>query len=79
MFSWLLGKNKSAKSAKDRLTIAIMSDRDNNSYPFMDEMKIEIMQVVQKYIGVKTVDIKKEVNGDLEALSIEIELEKKAD
>ena len=78
MFSWLR-KNKSAKSAKDRLTIAIMSDRENSSLPYMDEMKIEIMQVVQKYIGVKTVDIKKEVNGDLEALSIEIELEKQDD
>jgi len=77
MFSWLMGKKKSAASAKDRLTIAILSDRDSNAYPFMDEMKIEIMQVVQKYMGVKTVDIKKEVNGDIEALSIEIELEKK--
>lgn len=79
MFGWLLGKNKSAKSAKDRLTIAIMSDRENNSYPFMDEMKIEIMQVVQKYIGVKSVDIKKETDGEIEALSIDIELEKNAD
>lgn len=78
MFSWLLGRKKSAKSAKDRLTIAIMSDRESNEFPFMDEMKLEIMQVVQKYIGVKTVDIKKETNGDLEALSIDIELEKKA-
>lgn len=76
MFSWLR-KKKSAKSAKDRLTIAIMSDRENSSLPYMEEMKIEIMQVVQKYIGVKAVEIKKETNGDLEALSIEIELDTK--
>ncbi len=76
MFSWI-DEGKSAESAKDRLTIAIMSDRDNINFPFMDEMKIEIMQVVQKYLGVKTVEIKKEIDGDYEALSIEIELDKK--
>ncbi len=76
MFSWP-SKNQSAKSARDRLTIAIMSDRDNINFPFMDDMKIEIMQVVQKYLGVKTVEIKKEIDGDYEALSIEIELDKK--
>ena len=79
MFSWLLGKKKSANQAKDRLTIAILSDRDSSSHPFMEDMKIEIMHVVQKYMGVKSVDIKKEVDGDIEALSIEIELDTKAD
>ena len=72
-------KKKSASIAKDRLTIAIMSDRDRtNSYPFMDEMKAEIIEVVKKYVGVKNVEIRKEVAGDLEALSIDVELENKA-
>ncbi len=79
MFSFLFGKKKSASVAKDRLTIAIMSDRDRtNGYPFMDEMKAEIMQVVQKYIGVKEVQIRKEVDGNVEALAIDIELDKEA-
>ena len=79
MFSFLFGKKKSASVAKDRLTIAIMSDRDRtNGYPFMDEMKAEIMKVVQKYIGVKEVQIRKEVDGDMEALAIDIELDKDA-
>jgi len=77
MFSFFK-KKKSASVAKDRLTIAIMSDRDRtNSYPFMDEMKREIIEVIKKYIGVKNVKIKKEVDGDLEALSIDVELDKK--
>ena len=42
----------------------------------MDELKAEILEVVKKYVGVKTVNIKKEVEGDLEALSIDIQLEK---
>jgi len=72
-------KNKSASVAKDRLTIAIMSDRDRtNGYPFMDEMKAEIIEVVQKYVGVKGVEIRKEIDGDMEALAIDVELEKNA-
>jgi len=78
MFGFLR-KKKSASVAKDRLTIAIMSDRDrSNAYPFMDEMKAEIIEVVKKYIGVKHVEIKKEVDGDLEALSIDVQLDTKA-
>ena len=77
MFGWL-NKNKSASVAKDRLTIAIMSDRDaTTEFPFMDELKAEIIEVVKKYVGVRTVEIKKEVEGGLEALSIDIQLEGK--
>ncbi|MEA1915997.1 MAG: cell division topological specificity factor MinE [Campylobacterota bacterium] len=75
MFPWFK-KKSSANTAKDRLTIAIMSDRDNSVYPFMDQMKAEIIEVVKKYIGVKTIDIKKEVDGDVEALSIDVQLDK---
>jgi len=70
-------KQKSASVAKDRLTIAIMSDRDRtNGYPFMDEMKAEIIKVVQKYVGVKGVEIRKEIDGEMEALAIDVELDK---
>jgi len=34
MFGWLFGKKKSAKVAKERLQIAIMSDRTSSDYPF---------------------------------------------
>lgn len=78
-FGFEFGERKSASIAKDRLTIAIMSDRDRtNGYPFMDEMKAEIMEVVQKYIGVKGVEIRKEVDGEVEALAIDIELDRKS-
>jgi len=70
-------KKKSASVAKDRLSIAIMSDRSGrNLYPFMDEMKQEIVDVVKKYIGVKGVEIKKEIDGDWEAISIDVFLDK---
>ena len=77
MFGWL-NKKKSASVAKDRLTIAIMSDRESTQeFPFMAELKAEIIEVVKKYVGVKTIDIKKEVEDDMEALSIDIQLENK--
>ena len=54
-----------------------MTDRATNSeYPFMNELKVEIVEVVKKYIGVKEVVIKKEVDEEVEALSIEIQLDK---
>ena len=78
MFSFF-NKKASAKTAKDRLTIAIMSDRQNTSaFPFMEQMKAEIIEVVKKYIGVKAIEIKKELVGDVEALSIDVQLETRA-
>jgi cell division topological specificity factor len=70
-------KKRSASVAKDRLSIAIMSDRGGRAiYPFMDEMKKEIVAVVKKYVGVKGVEIKKEIEGDWEAISIDVFLDK---
>jgi cell division topological specificity factor len=70
-------KKKSASVAKDRLSIAIMSDRGGRDiYPFMDEMKQEIVNVVKRYIGVRGVEIKKEIDGDWEAISIDVFLDK---
>jgi len=77
MFPWFK-KKSSAKTAKDRLTIAIMSDRNNDdNFPFMDDMKAEIIEVVKKYIGVKAIEIKKEMVGEVEALSIDVQLDQK--
>lgn len=71
-------KKRSANTAKDRLTIAIMTDRENaEAYPFMEALKAEIIEVVKKYIGVKGIDIKKETEGDIQALAIDIQLEEK--
>ena len=75
MFGFLR-KNKSASIAKDRLTIAIMSDRaNNNEYSFIEAMKADIVEVVRKYAGVKAVEVRKEVDGNLEAISIDVELD----
>ena len=70
-------RKKSAKVAKDRLTIAIMSDRVQNSeYPFLEDLKKDILEVVKKYVEVKNIKIEKELVDDVEALSIDVELKK---
>ncbi len=70
-------KRKSASVAKDRLSIAIMSDRGGKDiYPFMDNLKKEIVEVVRKYVGVRGIEIKKEIDGNFEAISIDVFLEK---
>jgi cell division topological specificity factor len=72
-FSLFNKKEKSAGVAKDRLRIAISSDRNNTSYPFMAEMKADIIAVVRKYIvDAQSVNITKESDGDVDTLGIEI-------
>ncbi|MCX6051664.1 MAG: cell division topological specificity factor MinE [Sulfurimonas sp.] len=71
-FSLFNKKEKSAGVAKDRLRIAISSDRNNTSYPFMAEMKADIIEVVRKYIQAQSVHITRESDGDVDTLGIEI-------
>lgn len=71
-FSLFNKKEKSAGMAKDRLRIAISSDRNNTSYPFMAELKADIIEVVRKYIQASSVSITKETDGDVDTLGIEI-------
>lgn len=71
-FSLFNKKETSAGVAKDRLRIAISSDRNNISYPFMEAMKADIIEVVRKYIAATSVNITKETQGNVDTLGIEI-------
>jgi septum formation topological specificity factor MinE len=42
----------------------------------MEDMKEEIVLVVRKYIGVRGVEVHKEIDGDFEAISIDVLLDK---
>jgi cell division topological specificity factor len=75
MFSFFGKKKKSASIAKDRLKIAIMSDRAGSDYPFMEDLKRDIIEVIKKYKGVSNIEIKKATSGDVDAISIEVELQ----
>lgn len=74
MFGWFR-KKKSAKTAKERLKIAIMSDRASADYPFMEDLKKDIIEVIKRYKKVSNVEIKKANDKDINAISIDVELE----
>jgi cell division topological specificity factor MinE len=74
-----LRKRGSALVAKNRLNIAIMSDRGGGkNYPFMEELKIEILSVVKKYMCVRGIEVKKEIDGKFEAISIDVFLDSRS-
>ncbi len=76
MFSWLnKKKKKSAAVAKDRLKIAIMSDRTGHDLPFMEDLKRDIIEVIKKYKEVSNIEIRKVSHQETDAIAIEVELE----
>ncbi len=70
-FAKLLGREKkSAKVAKDRLMVAIATDRDTNLAPYMEKMRAEIIEVIKKYTEVDEIQISKVQKDDVELLEI---------
>jgi len=65
-------ESKSANVAKDRLMIAIAADRQHTLIPYMDEMRAEIIKVLEKYIRIDDIEIKKERKGEVDLLEIEV-------
>jgi cell division topological specificity factor MinE len=75
MFSWLFRKKSSASIAKERLQIAIMSDRVEAEYNFMEDLKKDIIDVIHKYKKVANIEIKKVKEEDVNIISIEVEVD----
>ncbi|PAF43038.1 cell division topological specificity factor MinE [Helicobacter sp. 11S03491-1] len=69
------GNNGSAKSAKDRLKIVLAHER-SVKLPYMEDMKREILEVVQKYTHATKIDIKADSNQNIDTLEVEIILGK---
>lgn len=69
-------KPTSASKAKDRLSIMLAHERAQNSFPFMDEMRNDIIEVIKKYTSVENVSIKSEQNQNIDILEVEITLGK---
>lgn len=55
--SFFSKKDKSGKAAKDRLKIAIQTDRFQLSPQDMEDMQKEILEVISKYYDVENIDI----------------------
>ncbi len=73
--SWFGRKSGSAQSAKERLMITLSHERAANSFPFLEEMREEIIAVVRKYVRVRDVKIHTEKNRQMDKLEIDVMLE----
>ncbi|NPA50063.1 MAG: cell division topological specificity factor MinE [Epsilonproteobacteria bacterium] len=78
--SWLkklFGKEKkSANIAKDRLLIAIATDRANNITPHMEKMRADIINVLRKYIQITDIQISKKEKDNIDLLEIDVIIKK---
>lgn len=78
LFERMFGKKKSsAGNAKARLKVMLATERADCHIPYLEDLKREILGVVQKYTGsTSDVNIKTEKNNDIDMLELEITLGK---
>jgi len=78
LFERIFGKKKSsAGNAKARLKVMLATERADCHIPYLEDLKREILGVVQKYTGsTSDVNIKTEKNNDIDMLELEITLGK---
>jgi len=75
LFSRLFGKKeKSASVAKDRLMVTLSKERASNAFPYMDDMKRDIIAVIKKYTNVKDVSVNTKKNQDIDTIEINVSL-----
>jgi len=68
-------KKNSATIARDRLTLVLAHERAANSYPFIDDLKRDLLEVIKKYTQVKDIKVKSDKNQDIDLLEFEILLD----
>ena len=69
-------KDTSASIAKDRLMVTLSRERASNAFPYMDDMKRDIIAVIKKYTNVKDVTISTDQNQDIDTIAIDVSLDK---
>lgn len=69
------GKSGSSASvARDRLMVTLAKERASNAFPYMEEMKRDIIEVIKKYTHVKDVTITTDKNQDIDVIEIDVSL-----
>jgi len=75
LFERIFGKKEaSANVARDRLKLMLAHERADCAVPYLDDLKKDLLKVIQKYTTVKDVTIKSEKNQDIDLLEVEIQL-----
>ena len=76
-FFGLFGKDESSASkAKDRLKMVLAHERASNTIPYMDDLRADLIAVIQKYTKVKDVTIKTSQNQNVDLLELDIILDR---
>jgi cell division topological specificity factor len=75
LFEKIFGKKEdSAGKAKDRLKMMLAVERADNSLPYMEDLKRDILEVVKRYTSAGDVVIRTEKNQNVDMLELEIKL-----
>jgi cell division topological specificity factor len=77
LFERIFGKKEnSASKAKDRLKMMLAYERAECAMPYLDDLKKDMLEVIQKYTKVGDINIKTENNHNIDMLEVEIFLNK---
>jgi cell division topological specificity factor len=76
LFEKWFGKadESSAEKAKERLRLVLAHERTTTSFPFMDELRRDMIEVIQKYMKVEDISIKKDQNRNMNMDLLEVEV-----
>jgi len=77
LFERIFGKkDNSANKARDRLKLMLAHERADCAVPYIDDLKKDLLVVIQKYTKVGDINIKTEKNQNVDMLEVEIFLNK---
>jgi len=76
-FDTLFGRSKpTADVAKNRLKIMLAHERASCKWPYMDDLRNDLIAVIRKYTKVEDVKITSQTNQNIELLEVEVILGK---
>jgi len=76
LFEKWFGKKEetSANKARERLKIVLAHERTNTNFPFMDDLRRDMIEVIQKYLKVEDINIKTDQSRELNIDLLEVEV-----
>jgi len=76
LFEKWFGKKEesSANKARERLKIVLAHERTNTNFPFMDDLRRDMIEVIQRYLKVEDISIKTDQSRELNIDLLEVEV-----
>jgi len=76
LFEKWFGKKEesSANKARERLKIVLAHERTNTNFPFMDDLRRDMIEVIQRYLKVEDINIKTDQSRELNIDLLEVEV-----